>query len=58
MILQDIQQSLNPKDQLKFQQLIKLYDAKQYKKGLKLADKILETSENHAGSVLSQKRFL
>ena len=49
MNLGDIANSLNPKDQANFKQLIKFYDAKQHKKGFKLAEKILETNPGHAG---------
>lgn len=40
-------QPLNSKDQANFRQLVKFYEAKQYKKALKTADALLKKNPNH-----------
>jgi hypothetical protein len=40
-------QPLSSKDQANFRQLVKFYEAKQYKKALKTADQLLKKNPNH-----------
>jgi hypothetical protein len=50
-------QALPPKEGTLFKQLIKFYDTKQYKKGLKAADQILKKAPDH-GETLAMKGLI
>ncbi|EAS00294.2 NMDA receptor-regulated protein (macronuclear) [Tetrahymena thermophila SB210] len=50
--------SLDSKQAALFKNLVKFYETKQYKKGLKQADKLLEQKPNHAESMAMKAIFL
>lgn len=50
--------SLDSKQATLFKNLVKFYETKQYKKGLKQADKLLEQKPNHAESMAMKAIFL